>query len=635
MIIAKVVPLRRLPAHLDWFDYEVPDHLSSDIHVGMLIQVPFQKTSIQGIVFQLTEKSSIDTPLKSVEKILNPQPLLGEQQKKLLTWFSDYYGVSKASCIKMMIPPSPKRTRLSKKSSVAPKIQFKKTTAPSLPSSDKPTIYHSTDINERLTLYMELAQTTDNSQILFLSPTVAEATTLAHIIEQATQQPVAIIHGERSLTDYFREYTAVASGDIKIITGTRTALFCNIPNLKTIIIDQSEREEYKQSDQNPRYDTRTVAYQLQQILQCRLILTSPAPRIEDWHDYKKGLLHYIKSSTTPHSTTVNLKDEFTIGNYTFLGDYVQQQLTALAEKKQSAFIFINRKGASLVVCKDCDYLFTCTTCNTPLRYFVREHKLICSTCKIKTIPSDYCPKCGGNNYKFPGLGIEKIAKIIQHLYPSSGVVILEQEDKKKKAGDLSTDNTIFVGTSFAIINHPEIFQHTRLTAVISADPVPSMIDYRSHEHQWQTIARLTTLASINNQEVILQSFNPSQLFTSSLETLDYERFADQELRDRTTFNLPPSSTYIDLLYRPERGNNRKNGFEEGLEYLKKHLKDLDKTQNFPKISINIIKKNQKADAIRLQLKYSDSTSNRIPAELLKHLASLPQGWMRDIDPSET
>ncbi len=85
------------------FDYRVPNHLASHIHVGQRVKIPFGPRMISGIVVELKEHSSIAT-LKDILAILDIEPLYSEEHIKLSeTLAKRYIGIT-MSYLQAMIP---------------------------------------------------------------------------------------------------------------------------------------------------------------------------------------------------------------------------------------------------------------------------------------------------------------------------------------------------------------------------------------------------------------------------------------------------------------------------------------------------------------------------------------------------
>ncbi len=85
--IAVPVPLYRL------FDYLLPDTVDpGSLQAGIRVSVPFGNGRKIGVLLELCRNTELQTGrLKTIEKVLDRQPLLSQQDLKLLFWASRYY----------------------------------------------------------------------------------------------------------------------------------------------------------------------------------------------------------------------------------------------------------------------------------------------------------------------------------------------------------------------------------------------------------------------------------------------------------------------------------------------------------------------------------------------------------------
>ncbi len=93
------VPLPKL------FTYRVPKELSGHIFVGSRIIVPFGKKKIlTGIIGSIHENPPKDYEAKYIYDLLDPEPIVTEQQLKLFDWISEYYMCHVGEVMKAALP---------------------------------------------------------------------------------------------------------------------------------------------------------------------------------------------------------------------------------------------------------------------------------------------------------------------------------------------------------------------------------------------------------------------------------------------------------------------------------------------------------------------------------------------------
>jgi primosomal protein N' (replication factor Y) len=98
------------------FSYRVPDALTASISVGHLVAIPFGERMAAGIVWALdasddlieTETESATqshTYLRSIIRLLLPEPIIAEAHHALAEWIADYYATPLSDAMRLMLPP--------------------------------------------------------------------------------------------------------------------------------------------------------------------------------------------------------------------------------------------------------------------------------------------------------------------------------------------------------------------------------------------------------------------------------------------------------------------------------------------------------------------------------------------------
>ena len=86
------------------FDYQIPPELLSQVKPGCLVQVPFGKQSVQGVVLSLQDASDWQET-KPIQAILDEEPVLSDAQLLLARELAAKTFSTLASCIQVMLPP--------------------------------------------------------------------------------------------------------------------------------------------------------------------------------------------------------------------------------------------------------------------------------------------------------------------------------------------------------------------------------------------------------------------------------------------------------------------------------------------------------------------------------------------------
>ena len=69
---------------------------------------------------------------------------------------------------------------------------------------------------------------------------------------------VAMLHSALPLTERYDQWKRIRRGEVRVVLGTRSAVFAPLQNLGLIILDEEQETSY-QSENPPRYHARDVA----------------------------------------------------------------------------------------------------------------------------------------------------------------------------------------------------------------------------------------------------------------------------------------------------------------------------------------------------------------------------------------
>ncbi|MBL8103175.1 MAG: hypothetical protein JNM02_11625, partial [Anaerolineales bacterium] len=92
-----------IPAISGIFDYAIPPELALHIKAGCLVVAPFGNQTVQGIVLELADSSSIQNP-KPIIDLLDPAPVLTPPQIALAIRLAETTLNPLASIVSLMIP---------------------------------------------------------------------------------------------------------------------------------------------------------------------------------------------------------------------------------------------------------------------------------------------------------------------------------------------------------------------------------------------------------------------------------------------------------------------------------------------------------------------------------------------------
>lgn len=644
-MIAEVIPLARLPKNLSFFDYEVPQNLEGQIKIGQIVRIPFRGKNMSGLIVATKEKPAEKLgAVKPIAKIIDAGENLDAKRLSLLRWLSNYYLVSPALVLKTFLPEPPQKVSSFKsRQKIQPaSLSIAKNDLDKIQNviekiilSKKPyTLFHYQNNKNKIVALLKIAQKiiSEEKSVLVLLPQVPDIANLAPSFLNLFYGQTALLHGELSKTEYWQEWQKIKNGKAKIVIGTRSALFSPLANLGLIIIDNEEAPDFKQSDQNPRYDARDASLKLAELTGAKIIFTSLAPRPETFFlAQNRPDFNYLSPEipSSPATILADMNDEIKNKNFSSLGEKIKKEISAAIAKQKKVILLLNRRGLStMILCRDCDHVFKCKTCDLPLACHDEEcglpKQFICHNCGKTELVQLVCPKCRGTDIKYLGVGTQTVEKEIKKIFSQIKVLRIDKDVPMEKIYPQISGADVFIGTQFLIRNYLYKIKNIGFLGVISADTMIYRPDFRSGEKIYSWLTGIINFSREAKIPVIVQTFFPNNFVIRSAIQEKPELFYLEELDNREALGYPPFGKLIKLAY---GDSEEKKCIAEASKLFK-----IIKTELEGKADISYDEKPRREKRkffSKIIIKFSDSSSASIKEALRKNV---PDSWTIDIDP---
>jgi primosomal protein N' (replication factor Y) len=454
---------------------------------------------------------------------------------------------------------------------------------------------------------------------------------------------VAVLHSHLTDAERHRQWTNIATGNVQVVVGARSAVFAPLPRLGLIVIDEEHENSFKQ-DSSPRYHARDVARKRAELENIPLILGSATPSLESWHesqnDYKLVTMpNRVKNRQLPRVEIVDLREE--IRNRITRGA-IHRQLhvairTALEEKGQ-VILLLNRRGfATHIQCPACGETLKCPHCDVALTHHKTEEIALCHYCGYQVPAPNRCPACLFPNIWYAGFGTQKLEIEIRSRFPKASVLRMDT-DTMQGPGSHERALTQFRNGNVQILLGTQMiakgldFPNVTLVGVINADTALHLPDFRATERTFHLITQVAGRTGRGEKDgrVIIQTFSPDHPAILAAAKHDYKKFVEQELPIRKLLGYPPYTKMIRIVIRGENETKTLDFAKEFSELLKKEnyqFKILGpapapfaKLRGFYRFHIHLhaINGNQLRDAVR-----SVSLTLKTPPDVQ---------WIIDVDP---
>lgn len=390
----------------------------------------------------------------------------------------------------------------------------------------------------------------EGGQVLTLLPEIFLTPQIVKRLSYVFPNQIALWHSQITKAQKKRSAQALLEGSKNLLAGTRSALFCPLPHLALIIIDEEHDSSFKQ-EENFRYQARDSALVLAQKKKIPIVLGSATP---DFSSYKKALdssykLHELKTRALkqkpPQVTVVDLKQERKKSPHFWMSDLLLERMDKTLKEGRQVALFLNRRGeAKAILCASCGHVLKCSNCDVSLTLHQKQH-LICHYCSYLESLPHRCPKCQSDHWLERGLGTQKVEEEIKKIFPQYKTLradrdsISSQEDLLSFIEKVEKEEVqILIGTQMLAkgLNFPSL----RLVGLLLADMDFNFPDFRAEERGFQTLLQMAGRAGrVAPGEVILQSFYPEHPNFQFLKRHDYKSFFLKSIKSREAWSYPP------------------------------------------------------------------------------------------------
>jgi primosomal protein N' (replication factor Y) len=400
-------------------------------------------------------------------------------------------------------------------------------------------------------VYLQCAARTvaRGGSVLVLVPEIGLTPQLVQRFRQRLGLGVSVLHSALSDAERLFAWRGARSGALRIVLGTRSAVFAPLPNLQLIVVDEEHDSSYKQYDGGCRYSARDLAVVRAHQGSIPIVLGSATPGFETLHNIARGRYRALplpRRSDQAPAPQLALVDLRAHALHHGLANPVIEAIRRHLAQRGQVLIFINRRGyAPTLLCTSCGWIAPCLDCDARLTVHRASQQLRCHHCgHVEGLP-ERCGRCGFA-VKPVGQGTERIEESLRQLFPDIAVVRLDRDTATSAVAltammqsVLDGDTRILVGTQMVTKGHH--FPGVTLVVVLNADQGLFSTDYRAAERLAQTIVQVAGRAGRETVrgEVLLQTEYPEHPLLQSLLSGGYEGFATAALAERAAARWPP------------------------------------------------------------------------------------------------
>lgn len=384
---------------------------------------------------------------------------------------------------------------------------------------------------------------------------------------------LAIIHSALSDGERFDAYKRIKRGDVDVVLGTRSAIFCPLENIGLIVIDEEQEHTYK-SDTTPKYHARDIARYRAAHSGALMLLASATPSVESFFKAKNGIYELVElknrygTAKLPEVIVSDMREAEHPADAGYIGARLEHELKENAARGEQSMLFLNRRGYnSYVICRMCGSVVVCPRCSVSLTYHKTKTggALVCHYCGHREKPPRICPSCSSEHLSYGGFGTQLIEDEIAQKLPGARTMRMDADSTK---GKFSQDDIVdafsrgeadvLVGTQMIAKGHN--FENVTLVGVLDADTSLFMDDFRANERTFSLITQVIGRAGRSKLpgRAVIQTMNPYNETIRLASRQDYDAFYGDEIALRKSLVFPPFCDITTVTFSSEEEAQARN-----------------------------------------------------------------------------
>ena len=574
--------------------YGIPPELAGKVETGSIVSVTLIAKKYAAIVLSISDVPAFSGgQIKDLDYVYDYVPV-SRNYIAFLRSLSDYYMCLPGQVFKFALPVADNVAKKSRKSQTgADRTERTGEALPELSQAQAVALEKIMSVisgggnvllkgvtgSGKTEIYMHAAKEamSRGRNVLYLLPEIAISRQIEQRLKKNFPQELIIYHSKQTSArkrDIYRRLTSynissnISSADMVskpyILLGTRSAVLLPHSNLGLIIVDEEHDYSYKQTDPAPRYNGRDAALMLGAIEKVPVLLGSATPSLETQYNIHAGKIAQVELNCRFYGggeapiRIVDMRKEKSTGSVT--GPFSNILINAIRDrlaKGEQTLVFRSRRAyATMLECPECGYIPVCPDCAVPLSYHKFNNTLSCHYCGYRQhLDGNLCPKCSKAEYNMLGEGTERIEEQLREIFSEA---VIERFDtditssitREKEILQRFSEGKIDILVGTQMISKGFDFSGLTLAAVIKAESITSVIDFRADEKALQLLRQLRGRVARrgNRGEMIIQTARKDHPVFRMLCAPEIEE-EEELMRDREELDYPPFVRIIRLIFK--------------------------------------------------------------------------------------
>ncbi|MFZ2989911.1 primosomal protein N' [Ideonella sp.] len=580
------------------------DYLSEQpLTPGLLVRVPLGRRELPGVVWPVRPAVAEspgadvaadlpDSALRPVIEVLSCLPPLPASWCRLVEFSAHYYQRALGEVALSVLPPELRKldnTGLAKRLKRLNKTLAKEAGARTAATEgvEKPALtreqldvlgtflpqfelaepachlLHGVTGSGKTEVYLRSAEAALDAgrQALIMVPEINLTPQLeARFAQRFPGRKLVSLHSGLTPAQRLQNWLAAHLGEADLVLGTRLAIFCPLPRLGLIVVDEEHDPSYKQQD-GARYSARDLAVYRGRLDRVPVLLGSATPSLETWQHALTGrykrltMAERVGQGALPRVRMIDMAVQPPPPRGQEAPALSAPLLAAVRERierGEQSLLFLNRRGfAPVLSCGSCGWKSGCPHCSAWRVFHKLDRTLRCHHCGYTERVPKACPDCGNLDIAPVGRGTERLEEQMAQLLPEARVARIDADSTRLK-GSLAEqlaavhagEVDVLVGTQMVTKGHD--FRRVTLVAAVNPDSALFTADFRAPERLFSSLLQAAGRAgrdaeAAHRSEMWIQTWNPTHPLFDALRKHDFAAFAASQLDERQMAGLPPFS----------------------------------------------------------------------------------------------
>ena len=538
-------------------------HTKTPLERGRVVTVPLKSTSKEAIVIDEVEQPQFQTV--GIDCISEKHYKV--EQIEIASFLSQYYFSSFGEAISLFMPyrDNYKHTNIDTIKAEPPTLSnLQQKAYENILANDKTLLFGVTGSGKTeifISLIYEMIEEKKNS--IFLMPEISLTPQMEKRLRIYFGNSVAMWHSKLSKKKKEQILDRIASGEITLIAGARSALFVPLRDIGLIIVDEEHDDSYKAMTR-PRYHARDVAVLMGDKIGAKVLLSSATPSVSSYHKYP------IVKLDKPYRET--LKSYHFISGTTLSTEMINSIQKNYEEGGQGLVFVPTRGNFKYLYCEKCGKTHLCPYCSVGMALHRYRRHIKCHYCGYTEAIAEQCTYCGYHPLKSERMGTVEAIEMIQKEIPN---IQIEQFDKDsittpKKLKDAlnrfeAQESQLILGTQMLSKGHD--YANITLSVILGLDYILGLADYRARERAMSLLIQIAGRSGRAKEAQVLIQSNHPEVFEPYL--YDYEKFLQDEL-SFVEDQYPPFVSLARILIAHKEQEKAMNTTANIVEKLRRH-----------------------------------------------------------------